>query len=173
MRTLSLSTYNKQNGVVLVVSLIMLLILTLLGISALNTTSMEEKMATNSQSINRAFQAAEAGIDAAYADSDSFNLSADITNKVSIIADSNNDGDITDAGDYSAGANTTASYLRATNPPVGSLYSSSLFSAFHFDLQSIAGSSVTDPGGTTALISADNSAIVRLHGGAYQIGPKL
>jgi len=51
--------FNKQKGVVLVVSLIMLLLLTLIGITGVQVTSMEEKMAGNVRDQNIAFQAAE------------------------------------------------------------------------------------------------------------------
>lgn len=53
---------NKQQGVALIVSLIMLLLLTLLAVSSMNTTILEEKMAGNYKDRNMAFQAAEAGL---------------------------------------------------------------------------------------------------------------
>ncbi|MCF6202975.1 MAG: PilX N-terminal domain-containing pilus assembly protein [Methylococcaceae bacterium] len=52
----------NQSGVVLVVSLIMLLLLTLIGVSGMQTTALEEKMASNSRDQNIAFQAAEAAL---------------------------------------------------------------------------------------------------------------
>ncbi|WP_198262663.1 pilus assembly PilX family protein [sulfur-oxidizing endosymbiont of Gigantopelta aegis] len=58
MRTINVKTAN-QRGVALFVSLIFLLILTLLGISGMQTTILEEKMAGNFNDSNRAFQAAE------------------------------------------------------------------------------------------------------------------
>lgn len=53
---------QKQSGVVLVVSLIMLLLLTMIGISALQNTGLEEKMAGNMRDRNLAFQAAETAL---------------------------------------------------------------------------------------------------------------
>lgn len=53
---------KKQDGVVLVVSLIMLLLMTLLGVAAMNTSLLEEKMAGNSRDLELAFQAAETGL---------------------------------------------------------------------------------------------------------------
>jgi len=53
---------KKQAGVALVVSLIMLLLLTLLAVSSMNTTILEEKMAGNYKDRNMAFQAGEAGL---------------------------------------------------------------------------------------------------------------
>ncbi|HDY86393.1 hypothetical protein LCGC14_0553940 [marine sediment metagenome] len=52
----------KQQGVVLVISLIMLLIMTILAISSMSTTILEEKMSGNFKDRNMAFQAAEAGL---------------------------------------------------------------------------------------------------------------
>lgn len=53
---------TKQSGVVLIVSLIMLLLLTLIGLSGMQETALEEKMASNSRDQNIAFQAAEAAL---------------------------------------------------------------------------------------------------------------
>lgn len=53
-----------QSGVVLIISLIMLLLLTLIGISGMQTTSLEEKMAGNMRDRNLAFQAAESALTA-------------------------------------------------------------------------------------------------------------
>lgn len=53
---------NKQKGVVLVVSLVMLLLLTLIGITGSQVTSLEEKMAGNAKDQNLAFQAAESAL---------------------------------------------------------------------------------------------------------------
>ena len=48
-----------QQGVVLAVALIMLVLITLLGMSAMRSTIMEERMASNSRNDNIAFQLAE------------------------------------------------------------------------------------------------------------------
>lgn len=53
---------RQQSGVVLVISLIMLLLLTLIGLSGMQSTILEEKMAGNMRDRNRAFQAAEAAL---------------------------------------------------------------------------------------------------------------
>ncbi len=49
---------HSQNGTVLIVSLIILLVMTLIGITALSTTNLEEKMAGNLRNQNLALQAA-------------------------------------------------------------------------------------------------------------------
>lgn len=56
---------GRQRGAVLVVSLLMLLVMTLIGITGVQVTSLEEKMAGNTRDRNMAFQAAEAGLRAA------------------------------------------------------------------------------------------------------------
>ena len=53
---------NCKNGAVLIISLIMLLLLTLIGATAIQTTSLEEKMAGNLRDKNLAFQAAETAL---------------------------------------------------------------------------------------------------------------
>ena len=53
---------HRQHGTVLVISLIMMLLLTLIGVTAMQTTTMEERMAGNMVDVNRSFQAAEAAL---------------------------------------------------------------------------------------------------------------
>lgn len=56
---------SSQSGVVLIISLIMLLLLTLIGTTGMQSTSLEEKMAGNIRDKNLAFQAAESALKAA------------------------------------------------------------------------------------------------------------
>lgn len=51
-----------QKGAALIISLLILLVMTLIGITAVSTTSLEEKMAGNTRDLNLAFQAAESGL---------------------------------------------------------------------------------------------------------------
>lgn len=53
---------RSQQGFVLIVALVLLLVLTLLGLAASQSTSLEERMAGNERNQNLAFQAAEAGL---------------------------------------------------------------------------------------------------------------
>lgn len=55
-------TIKQQSGVVLIISLIMLLLLTIISVTAMRVTGLEEKMAGNSKDLNVAFQAAEAAL---------------------------------------------------------------------------------------------------------------
>ncbi|MBU2711868.1 pilus assembly PilX family protein [Zooshikella harenae] len=54
--------YSKQQGIVLVISLVILLLLSIVGINAMMTTSLDEKMSANLKDHNTAFQAAEAAL---------------------------------------------------------------------------------------------------------------
>jgi type IV pilus assembly protein PilX len=56
---------NKQKGAALIVGLVLLLVLTVLGISGMNTALLEMTMAGNTQAAQLSFQAAETGIDVA------------------------------------------------------------------------------------------------------------
>jgi type IV pilus assembly protein PilX len=56
------TSYQAQTGVVLVISLIILLLLTIIGLTAMQTTALEEKMAGNLRDKSLAFQAAESAL---------------------------------------------------------------------------------------------------------------
>jgi type IV pilus assembly protein PilX len=56
------NSYRDQSGVVLAISLIILLLLTIIGLSATQTTALEEKMAGNLRDKSLAFQAAESAL---------------------------------------------------------------------------------------------------------------
>lgn len=62
MRQKQTSLPSYESGAVLIVALIMLLLMTVLGLTAMNTVTMEERMAGNLRDLNLAFQAAEAGL---------------------------------------------------------------------------------------------------------------
>lgn len=62
MRTFRHSLHGRQHGAVLVISLLMLLVMTVLALTAMQMTRMEERMAGNSRDVNVAFQGAEAGL---------------------------------------------------------------------------------------------------------------
>lgn len=52
----------RQTGAVLVVSLLILLVMTVLGVAAMGTTTLQERMANNNRQQQVAFQAAEAAL---------------------------------------------------------------------------------------------------------------
>lgn len=58
----ALPSAHRERGAVLIVSLILLVILTLLGMSVMNTSQLEERMAANVQEVNQSFHSAETGL---------------------------------------------------------------------------------------------------------------
>jgi type IV pilus assembly protein PilX len=75
MRTITMTSLKKQNGAALVVGLILLVVVTVLAISGMNTATTELALARNDQNYESAFQAAETGIEFALSQS-SFNTLA-------------------------------------------------------------------------------------------------
>ena len=65
---------KKQKGVALVIGLVMLLVLTIMGISSMSNTTQELKIACNFQNHNDAFQAAMSCVDMAIAQTPPGNL---------------------------------------------------------------------------------------------------
>ena len=63
MKTMTLN--NRQQGAALVVGLILLVVITVLAISGMNTATTELAMARNDQNYENAFQAAETGLEQA------------------------------------------------------------------------------------------------------------
>ncbi|MDP2506239.1 MULTISPECIES: PilX N-terminal domain-containing pilus assembly protein [unclassified Oceanobacter] len=58
-QTAAISPRPHQSGSALIISIVLLLILTITGISAVQSTTLEIRMASNNEDRNRAFQAAE------------------------------------------------------------------------------------------------------------------
>ena len=146
----SISGYKLgQRGAALVTALIFLLIMTILSITSLGTTTLEEKMAANSQSINRSFQAAEAGIEQLLSNRDAYQ------NTVGAYELSNYQ-----FGNYNLRIDYRANYRQQTSIARGTQPSDSNNAYHHFEFTSTATSS---NGGTP----------VTLRAGGYREGPKL
>jgi len=149
MKSMNFPSRASQSGAVLIVAMIILVILTLLGVTAMNTTSLQERIASNTQEQVHAFQAAETGLNLAFTD----NLAYDISNTYT-------GGAVLTP--IVAGSGDSASYvplfLGFSPPPPGSLYSATSFQAAHFNFRATGN-------------SATNLSII-LNGGAYQIAPK-
>ncbi|MCC5872074.1 MAG: hypothetical protein JJU22_06730 [Gammaproteobacteria bacterium] len=62
MKRRSARRHDAQRGMALFLALVVLLIITVLGVSGLQTTTLEERMAANSRDRDLAFQAAEAAL---------------------------------------------------------------------------------------------------------------
>lgn len=61
----SFSLPRKERGAVLIFCLVFLLVLTMMGVSSMESAVLEERMATNMQDFNAAFQAAESSLQTA------------------------------------------------------------------------------------------------------------
>ena len=162
---------RQQNGAALITALVMLVLLTMLGLSSMNTTTMEERMASNTQMINRVFQAAETGLQIVFSDPNAFDTRlTEETDDNSANDAYANKFDATIGGNsadaYDAIATYNSVFKQSTNPPRGSGWDSS-FAYYHFDL-SATGCVVVDDTDTdcTNTAIASNS----LHQGAYQVG---
>lgn len=57
-----MNAQNRQTGTALVTSLLLLLVLTVIGISAMQVTRVQERMAGNTRDLNLSFQGAEAAL---------------------------------------------------------------------------------------------------------------
>jgi len=67
MNKRSISSSNRQQGAALVVGLMLLVVITVLAISGMNTATTELALARNDQAYENAFQAAETGLETALA----------------------------------------------------------------------------------------------------------
>ncbi len=63
----TMKSHSKQQGAALVVGLILLVVITILAISGMNTATTELAMARNDMNYENAFQAAETGLEVALA----------------------------------------------------------------------------------------------------------
>jgi len=62
MRTINHSLAGQERGIVLVVALVMLVLITIIGMTSIRTLTLEERMASNTYDRNLAFQAAETAL---------------------------------------------------------------------------------------------------------------
>ena len=85
------ASHNKQNGAALIVGLILLVVITVLALSGMNTATTELAMARNDQYFENAFQAAETGLELALSENrfntlDGATVTQDITAHESVTA---------------------------------------------------------------------------------------
>ena len=149
---------SNQQGAVLFTALMLLVIMTLLGISTMTSTNFEEKMAGNSQDINRSFQAAESGLAMVKNDS----LAFDTRNLKELdggTQDIYTPSAITNFGQTNSGIDISYnSYLLQKTPPTRDSGWDTSVAFYYFDLSATA---TTKAGTKTSL-----------HQGVYQVGPK-
>lgn len=141
--TAALSAAPHQRGMALVMALVILVILTILGITAMSTSSLQEKMAGNVQEQTRAFQAAESGLNTA------------LNTPGALVLTGQTSFDFT----YGNTSSKVITNFRQSVPPKrGSGYSSSSFSEANFDQESTG--------------RAASGATSVIHRGVAQIVPK-
>ena len=128
---------TSQSGAVLFTALVLMVLMTMLAVTMMGNTAMDEKMAQNSQDKNRAFQAAETGIEMAIANSGSMNTSNQIEDGTGLSSFSQ--GDATTLGTAATGYGVSVTYssvfLQKTPVTRGSGFDSS-FANYWFELQS-------------------------------------
>jgi type IV pilus assembly protein PilX len=117
---------RPQTGAALVIGLLLLLVLTVLAVSGMNTTSLNLMMAGNSQYSQNAFQAAESGIERAIA-ANEFNPDP------SIAPEAQPDVKVTETDSYSAVSRPQLMGMSQPALPGSSLDS---FSTYHFEIES-------------------------------------
>jgi hypothetical protein len=135
---------HKQQGAVLIVSMVLLVVLTLLGVSVMNMTQLEERMASNMQEVTQAFQSAETGLSQGYADDDVWNPTTDTSEALAPIPSTIGR---TDSAGYDV------EFITATAPPFG--FDVSQYQTANFDFR---GEGESSSGYTTIL-----------HGGGYRV----
>ena len=133
---------SDQRGAVLITGLILLMVLTVLGISGMNTATLELVMAGNTQYHQQAFQAAESGIDMSIAQRNYNTLTPAIV-PVTPLGDTITTGGMGGMG----GTTTAASYTEAVstfmeNTPVPNDafsmgVSTGSVQAYHFDVVAV------------------------------------
>lgn len=144
----SLGRYER--GTALIMSLVILMILTILGITAMGTASLEEKMSGNTQETTKAFEAAESGLNQALNTSGALDLNTSYTAPKTLPKFEYDSG-------KSGSATVSTWYVQSTAPKRGSGYGSN-FEAANFEQTS------------TGETSANAKAVV--HQGVAQIVPK-
>jgi uncharacterized membrane protein YeiB len=103
---------NNQRGTVLLVSLIILTVMTVISLSMMSNSTMEEKMAANQMNNHLTFHAAESATEIMVGDS---------TTLASALASSSDITQTVDVGDSSISASVTLSYVGDAVPTGWSL----------------------------------------------------
>ena len=143
---------HRQSGAVLVISLILLLVLTVIGVTSMRSATLEEKMAANSMNYGVTFHAAESAIENALDDTNS--LVQAILTSGTVAVD-------LDVGDSSVNSSANVTYLGSGIALGFSLgQNSSAFSSYRFD--------------TTGTATRTNTgASVSVSQGVRRIGPNV
>ncbi|MFK5893786.1 MAG: PilX N-terminal domain-containing pilus assembly protein [Pseudomonadota bacterium] len=160
---------NKQDGAVLFTGLMFLLVLTVLGISAVRNSTLESKIANNYNQLNITFQAADAAIaNMSTIDIVSETLQSASTVQVSALKTSCLDPD-NDCSDFPVESIGRSRYLGQSSAMGNSL---GTFTSYHFNFTGEG--SIPDP--TNATTKADKDKDISrtlLSKGGYILAPKM
>lgn len=137
---------RNQRGAVLIISLILLVVLTLLGVSVMNMTQLEERMASNAQEVVQAFQSAETGLSQAYDDPNVWNPSAPQPPVADTTPIPSGIGRVDKAG-------YEVEFIVVTGPPPG--YDVAQYQTSHFDFRSTG--------------TSNSGFSTELHGGGFRV----
>lgn len=148
------NSQKRQNGAALVVGLVLLVVITILAVSGMNTATTELAMARNDQNYENAFQAAETGLEQAISQG-RFNTLASVNLGLNNI---NNHDSVTATIDFE---DSTLVPDRAFSLGVGSG-----ISAYHFLATAIAESERVQGGDTDRDAAATHSQAF------YVVGPE-
>ncbi len=157
MNALPVKTIDRQHGAALVVSLILLLILTVLGVASMSSATVGLAMAGNAQFQNRAFEAADSMIEAEITRDDIAPLTA--PGPLAAVAGNINRDFVDPDGNVIAVASGVTLYDKETGAAGWQLGGSTSFKAYHFDV-------------VGAATSARGAAATHQQG-YYVIGPGL
>jgi hypothetical protein len=159
--------YRQQSGAALIVALILLLVLTLLGVSAMNTTGLEEKMAANMQEHHRAYNAAQSGIRHARTIFQTADVSGNSQTGGSLMLGVNVAG-------TTSGATITGNWIYTGIPPVGTqtgdIEGVTSTQWYYFNVISTGGNQMrnTDADPEADTMDPSNTARVTLDAGIYR-----
>ncbi len=122
-RQIQINTAHNQKGIVLIVCLIILVVMTVLGVSTMTSSTLQERMASNSQSMMTTFQATESAVANTLADGTIFSTIISTGNGVT--------------GTYTLGNLTASTTTTVTGPSeIVEGYSLGSFVAYPFDVVS-------------------------------------
>lgn len=105
---ITFQTAHNQQGAALVISLLMLLILTLLGVSGMQGTVLQERMASNTRDRSIAFQAAESAMRDAEAFLNTIVTTGDFDGTAGLFSDTQTQPDFLAASTWSSNATSVA-----------------------------------------------------------------
>ena len=130
MQEIALINVHNQRGIVLIVCLVILLVMTIIGVNAMGTSTLQERMASNSQNAMSTFQAAESAIQGTLADGDVFTTAINVADGAD--------------RDFEFGIFTASTTTTSSGPPqIVEGYSIGTFASYPFAISAASDSDAT------------------------------